>query len=190
MDNMYSFKSLIGILLLGLNLGLTAQADSTSLKSIIALGSSVGSDVAQDNDNLKFGYFGHITLQRSISARFDLGLGVGLENYQEETLMPLFVAANAFFKPTTTTGFLSTQIGYAFAWHEDYSELEDYDYQGGWLYSLNYGYRFKINAKFAFLASLGVDFQTSQVKIELNQSREYIERVHFLLFSFSTGIQF
>lgn len=155
----------------------------------IEIGVLAGAEISRNTGDFKLAYAGRYTGVYLLSPQFSIGGGIGFEQYDEISLIPIFLDAHAYLKPQMNTSFFAFQIGYAPGWHKEYRQLEDYEFQGGFFSEFDYGRRIPINEKLNFNIALGLKFQRSAIEIENIFLNDYQEHINYLLLSFKVGIE-
>jgi hypothetical protein len=98
---------------------------------------------------------------------FSLGLGIGMQAYNELFLVPLFLDLRANFIEGKVTPFVAAEIGNSFTRHQFFGVTTNYQDEGGFMGSVAGGVKFFPAPRMALNFSIGFSYQ------ELNVENSY-----------------
>lgn len=158
--------------------------------TLLEIGALGGTEISRSPGDFKLAYTFKVSGFRQINSTLSLGGGIGIENYERELLLPIFLDLRSLIHKKDNSPYLNLQIGYALAWHEDYTRLVNYEYEGGAFMSFFYGRQVPISSKVKFNMAIGLRFQSLGLEINDTFVEKYEENINFVLLELKSGIQF
>jgi hypothetical protein len=176
-------------------LELSAQDDTASkgkldIKTDIQVGMIAGGQILNQEFVYESGVMGQFGVTARLSPAIRLGLGLGLQSLEEETILPFFLDLKAQFKEGENAPFLGLNIGSSTGWSSFYDNLPGYEYEGGFYFSPYYSFQFLVSEEVNVLFSMGYIHQIAEVEYIMEFAEEYEERFSLDFLTLRTGIRF
>ncbi|MEM8908403.1 MAG: hypothetical protein AAGD05_11200 [Bacteroidota bacterium] len=127
---------------------------------------------------------------RVVHPQLLVGAGMAFHRLNDERFIPLFISSQLFFRPGPRSAFWSTNLGYAWAWDDTLSQLEDFKLRGGWYVDTAFGWSLALNTRLRYSLSLGLTFQRARLETEALNGDPFSDALQFYLLTFKTGISF
>lgn len=124
------------------------------------------------------------------SNRVYYGFGGGVEVFKEETFIPVYVHFKGMLNKTSSTSFITAQIGYAAAENKSIYSFTNYQYSGGIFFSPGWGYRLNVKDKYSLMLGINFKHQFANIKYKTDYGKEFKEVLSFNLISFRLGVFF
>lgn len=113
----------------------------TKLEAGYTTGGTFSNHYFAMNDGLVLGLYHGVKL----SDHFSVSLGVGFEHLKEGVLLPMMLDVEAY--GVKRKGYFNFKAGYSLGWSSRTIINKDYNYKGGYLFSLGYGFQLFKNEK-------------------------------------------
>ena len=169
--------------------GDSLPSPSPKLHPELHIGVSAGGHLYNGRFIYRTGKVLQLGVSRPVSDRIHLGISAGAEKFESELFIPVAFNFTGMLGPKKSSGFLSSQVGYSAGINKKIFSYTNYDYDGGWMFSVGGGYRFSIKDKHAVLLSAGYKHQFAKITY-FAFDRAYSEPDNFNLFYFRLGFQF
>lgn len=117
--------------------------------------------------NREFIYSPGVIVQYSLNTRISpwiqAGLGLGIQAFESETILPVFLDLKAQFKEGDKAPFLGVNIGHTAGWSRSYRNVSAVEYEGGFYFSPYYSFQFPVAEKVNLLFAMGYIHQIGEI---------------------------
>ena len=166
------------------------EKDKIDLKYSIEAGYTVGGQIVKENFIFESGVTFQYLTDIKISSRIYYGLGLGIEKYDTETFIPVFLSFKGLIKKKKDAPYLSFQMGYSFAWDKGFNNYANYNYKGGLLFSTGFGRIFDIKEDYNIMIYVNFKHQFAKIDYETFDMNIYTENLNFDMISLRIGFMF
>jgi|GEM_PF-4214273 len=102
-----------------------------------------------------------LSLQYRMATAFSIGAGTGIDHYQLNTAIPVYLAITGNLTKKKLSPFYQFNIGRAFPWSRD---KEEFEYSGGWYWEASVGLQSWISETQAIFFKIGLQSQEMSVE--------------------------
>ena len=154
----------------------------------LAAGYAFGGQIVDKSILFESGISFELITNLRVAPRIYYGLGLGYERYDSETFLPLFLSFTGMTKKKDEGTYLSLQMGYSFAWDNDFNSYDNYNYRGGLLFSAGIGRMFEIKDKYKLLANISLKHQFVRIDYKPIDSSGYTETINYDMIIIKIGL--
>lgn len=163
---------------------------ASGLKSELQFGMLSGGIIENERLIYNPGWMVQFCVDKELSKAVDIGLGVGLQGLEEETILPVFLDIKARMKDREHSPFLAVNIGGTKGWSSTYRNLSNFDYEGGFYFSTYYAFDFPINEKMSLLIAMGYIHQNGEIEYSAEGDLEFEEDFSLDYLTLRAGLRF
>ncbi|NNC83553.1 MAG: hypothetical protein HKN79_08245 [Flavobacteriales bacterium] len=174
-------------------LHLTAQEESEGEREYIydlQFGMLAGGEIENETFYYRPGLMAQGAILTPISPWVDLGVGVGLQSFENETILPFFLDVEAQLKEGPRSNHIRLNIGSSLGWSSFYRDLPAYEYEGGFYFSTYHQMAFPLSKRTALLVALGYIHQRGEIEFDSGLDEELEEGFALDFLTIRTGIRF
>ena len=165
------------------------DANSKSRASKVELGYAFGGTPRYHYLASYSGFTGSLLHGLKLSDQFHLYAGLGLEKLSDRNILPLIADFDYYNKKGNQ--FLNAKTGYAFAWGTRTEVDNNYQYRGGFHFSIGYGFHLLTQSKFNLRFLAAYNYRDTKLRYQaLPDSPIYEDASKTHLFSFKTVFSF
>ncbi len=130
-------------------------------------GANFGGTVSSNNFLYSSGISAQIGLLHQITDQVQIGMGVGMENFDDDYFYPIFFRLDAsIFKNQNAKLFM--QSGFALAENRSENSLSAIDLDGGYFIEIGRLWSFDLGEKIGFFTSLSFKYQFAELEYALD----------------------
>jgi len=145
-----------------------------------------GVHLLQSTGTFQFGFGLHGHVQTRLNQLTQIGLGIGYEQHAEESYLPIYLNTTIAFKDNRQSPFLNARLGYAIGWHDDFEDINGFDFEGGLMAAFNAGYKLSFTNETSFYMFGGLRYQLSSLEVNDIAENDMV----YLGFNVGAGISF
>jgi hypothetical protein len=138
-----------------------------------------GAQIYNDNFLYNPGFNVYGIYGTSVNERVNVGLGTGVQLFQNETFIPVFIDLTGFIDKKKNTRLLSLQCGYSFAWSNALRNLRNSRLNGGIYLNAGFARKFFIDENFSIIPSISYRHQFAQIEYEVFNLEQYCEKINY-----------
>lgn len=184
----------IGCLVFGANakemVAVASEAKPRLFVPSISIGTVGGAQITTNSVYLKYGGGVYASVHNILNDRLSLGVGVGVEQIDNESLYPFYLEGKGMLSDKAATGFLMVTAGYAAGNNPSYENYDGYNYRGGGLFGAGWGYRWPLKKDDYFSISVSYRQQFIHLSYSDHHNFNFRERLSYSLLFVRASIEF
>lgn len=146
-----------------------------------------GGQVYNDNFTYNPAIGGQFSIGRLLNKHVALGTGVGLQYFDDERFVPIFLEATGFKKSKSNSGYIKMQVGYSYAFANSSAYMDDYELNGGAFFDAGIGKKFELKNDYHLHFQVSYRHQFAELEYDIFNDKDFTTALNYDMLVLSLG---